>query len=93
MKTISFTLARANFADTIETVLNDHLPVRISNKRKGTVVMMPESDFDAWQETIYLLKSPQNAQRLLLSIQHLESRDNVIIKTQEELDALAKGVQ
>lgn len=92
MKTVSSTQVRANFTDTIETVLSAHIPVRISNKRKGTVVMMPEQDFASWQETVYLLKSPQNAHRLLRSICQLESRNSVIIKTQEELDALAKGV-
>jgi antitoxin YefM len=29
---------------------------------------MPAEDFDSWQETIYLLRSPANAQRLMEAV-------------------------
>jgi antitoxin YefM len=35
---------------------------------RGNVVMMSEEEFEGWQETVHLLRSPRNAERLLRSI-------------------------
>lgn len=48
MDAISFTAAKANLADTMEKVCNDHTPV----------IMMSLEDYNAMQETAYLLSSP-----------------------------------
>lgn len=56
--------ARARFFPLIKQVTEDHAPVRIS-ARSGDVVIMSADDFDSWQETLYLLRSPANARRLL----------------------------
>jgi len=44
----------------IQQVNDDHVPVRITSK-VGDAVLMSAEDFDSWQETIYLLRSPANA--------------------------------
>lgn len=89
MNTISSTTARQNIAQTLATVLNNREPIRIVNKRLGSVVIMPEDEFNSWQETIYLLKSPANAKRLLDGIEALNRRQNTITKTTEELEKLS----
>lgn len=71
MNTLTFTEAREKFTKTISTVIDDRVPVRVTNKRRGSVIIMPEAEFNSWQETIYLLKSPANAARLMEGIDAL----------------------
>jgi antitoxin YefM len=73
MKSISYTAARSNFAKTIEKVCDDHAPIAITRKGEGAVVMMSMEDYEALEETAYLLRSPKNARRLLESIVELEA--------------------
>ena len=51
---------------------NDHDPVMITKRPDKAVVMMSLEDYEALQETAYLLRSPKNARRLLESIHELE---------------------
>jgi len=73
MHAISYTAARANLAKTMEKVCNDHDPVIITRKREPSVVMISLEDYQAMEETTYLLRSPENARQLLESIAELES--------------------
>ena len=73
MKSIGYTFARNNLAKTIEDVCNDHTPIVITRKGEGAVVMMSIEDYQAMEETAYLLRSPKNTRRLLESIAELES--------------------
>jgi len=73
MEAISYTNARSNLAKTMEKVCEDHDPVIITRRNENSVVMMSLEDFQALEETAYLLRSPKNARRLLESIAQLES--------------------
>ncbi|NQY65985.1 MAG: type II toxin-antitoxin system prevent-host-death family antitoxin [Alteromonadaceae bacterium] len=73
MNTISYTFARTNLGSTMAQVCNDHVPVIITHKSVALVVMMSLEDYQAMQETTYLLRSPANARNLLESIAELEA--------------------
>lgn len=77
MDTISYTNARSSLAKTMAKVCDDHAPIIITRKNEGSVVMMSLEAFQALQETAYLLRSPENARRLLESIAELESGKGV----------------
>lgn len=77
MDAISYTVARANLAKTMEKVCNDHDPVIITRKRESPVVMISLADFQAMEETAYLLRSPANARHLLESIAELEAGNGI----------------
>ena len=77
MDAISYTAARANLANTMANVCKDHAPVIITRKSEDPVVMMSLEDYNAMQETTYLLRSPVNARRLLESIAELESGEGL----------------
>jgi antitoxin YefM len=59
--------ARKNLFPLIEQVNDDHTPVEITSRR-GDAVLMSKADYDALQETAYLLRVPANARRLLESL-------------------------
>ena len=73
MNAITYTSARANLASTMAHVCNDHAPIIITRKSEDPVVMMSLEDYNAMQETTYLLRSPANAKNLLESIAELEA--------------------
>lgn len=79
MKSITYTEARENLANTINRVCEDNAPVIITRKRDQSVVMLSLSEYESLQETAYLLRSPANARRLLKSIESLE-RGKVVRK-------------
>jgi antitoxin YefM len=73
MESISYTAARSNLAKTMEQVCDDHAPIAITRKGEGAVVMISMEDYQALEETAYLLRSPKNTRRLIESIADLEA--------------------
>ncbi len=73
MDAISYTAARQNLAKTMDRVCSDHEPIIITRNNAQSVVMISLEDFNALEETAYLLRSPKNAKRLLESIAQLET--------------------
>lgn len=72
MDAISYTAVRANLAKTMDQVCEDHAPVIITRSQSDSVVMISLADYEALQETAYLLRAPKNARRLLESVAELE---------------------
>jgi antitoxin YefM len=85
---ISASEARSRLFPLIQQVNDNHEPVRISSKG-GDAVLMSADDFDSWQETIYLLRSPANARRLMEAVSRDKSGRASVAKTMGELQALA----
>jgi len=75
MKAISYTSARSNLAKTMERICDDHEAVVITRKNERSVVMLSLEDYEALEETAYLLRSPKNMKRLIESISELENGD------------------
>ena len=73
MTAISYTAARENLAQTMDKVCSDHAPVIITRNRDQAVVMLALAEYQALEETAYLLKSPANAKRLMQSIAQLKA--------------------
>ncbi len=89
--TISASEARSRLFPLIQQVNDDHAPVRITS-RSGDAVLMSAEDYDAWQETIYLLRSPANARRLMVAVARDKESRPAITKTMDELETLAGEV-
>ncbi|MFG2374389.1 type II toxin-antitoxin system Phd/YefM family antitoxin [Streptomyces sp. NPDC048504] len=80
--------ARKDLFPLIKKVNDDHAPVRIHSKN-GDAILMSAEDYDAWQETIYLLRSPANARRLMEAVARDRAGQTGVTKTVEELQELA----
>jgi antitoxin YefM len=77
MEAITYTAARQNLAKTMEKVCRDHSPVVVTRKTSNSVVIMSLEDYEALEETAYLLRSPKNTRRLIESIAQLEKGEGV----------------
>lgn len=73
MRTLSYSESRRTYAATLNRVVDDREEVVITRSGRDSVVMVALSEYEALKETAYLLRSPENARRLLASIDRLES--------------------
>jgi antitoxin YefM len=72
MEATTYTAVRQNLAKTMEKVCKDHSPVIVTRKKNDSVVIMSLEDYEALEETAYLLRSSKNTRRLIESIAQLE---------------------
>jgi len=73
MKTMTYSESRANYAETLNAVVDDREEVVITRAGHDPVVIVSLDDYESLKETAYLLKSPENVRRLMASIDRLES--------------------
>ena len=73
MRTISYTELRAKLAGIIDQVNDNHRPVIITRQNGKPAVLMSLEDFNAYEETAYLMRSPKNAERLHGAIAEIEA--------------------
>lgn len=77
MDAISYTQARKNFAATMNQVCEDHTPLIITRQNEKPVVMLSLEDFNAIEETLYLLRSPNNASRLSKALNEIKNHQYI----------------
>jgi antitoxin YefM len=73
MKTMSYSESRAHYAEVLDSVIDDREEVVITRAGHEPVVIVSLDDYESLKETAYLLRSPENARRLLSAIERLES--------------------
>ena len=73
MRTTTYTHFRQNLSATIDGLALDHEPVLITRGGgKPAAVIMSLEDFAAYEETRYLLSSPENSKRLMQAVEELD---------------------
>lgn len=77
MEAISYTRARNKFSGFMDKVCETHDPVIITRQKQQSVIMMSLDDYNSLEETVYLLKSPKNAERLNRAINDLKEGKNL----------------
>ena len=73
MKVVTYSDLRKNLANVLDGVIDDHSPVLVTRQNNQTAVLISLDDFNAYEETAHLLKSPANAKRLRDSITQIET--------------------
>ncbi|MGJ9425526.1 type II toxin-antitoxin system Phd/YefM family antitoxin [Nesterenkonia halotolerans] len=71
---ITTSSARRDLFRLIEQVNLDHTEVEITSRR-GSAVLMSKDEYDSLVETSYLLRSPENARRLMNALHSAQSGD------------------
>jgi antitoxin YefM len=90
MNILTFSEARAGFKQALDEVCRDHEPTVITRQRGDHVVLMSLDDYNSMQETLHLLGSPKNAERLRESIAEFKAGKTVLKDLMKD-DAEAEG--
>jgi len=64
MDVLTYSDTRANLADVVDKGVRDKTPGVVTQQKHEAVVIVPVADWNAMEETLPLLPSPANAQRL-----------------------------
>lgn len=72
MEITTYTNFRQNLKSFLDKVFADHSPLFVTRSNGEDVVVLSKSDYESMQETFHLLKSPNNAVRLLKGIAEYE---------------------
>ncbi|WP_322769163.1 type II toxin-antitoxin system prevent-host-death family antitoxin [Frankia sp. Cr1] len=73
MRTMTYSESRARYAEVLTAVVEDREEVVITRAGHEPVVIVSLDDYQSLKEAAYLLRSPENARRLLTAIDRLES--------------------
>nr|WP_299414440.1 type II toxin-antitoxin system Phd/YefM family antitoxin [Acaryochloris sp. IP29b_bin.148] len=74
-KTESATNARKEFFKILDEVANDSSVVIVKRKNAPNVAMIAESELSSLVETVHLLRSQKNAERLFSALEKSQTRD------------------
>ena len=81
---MSYSELRQKLKSALDSVCDTRVPLRITRRNGERVVVLPESEYEALEETAYLLRSPVNAEKLLASMK-TKRKDMVAFKNSNEL--------
>lgn len=68
MDTLSYSSLRANLKSALDRAVDDHEVITVKRAKGGDAVLLSKEDYEALAETAYLLRSPNNAARLLKAL-------------------------
>jgi antitoxin YefM len=88
MPTISYTDFQQHLAAHMDSVCDSTAPLRITRQNARPVIVLSEDEYEGIMETLHLLRSPANAERLLRSI---ESADRGQLAEHEVPDEPARA--
>ena len=77
MEIASFSEFRQHMKSFLDAVIKTHKPLFITRKHGEELVVISKEDYTSLEETLYLLSSPKNAQRLKDSIVQFEKGNTV----------------
>lgn len=78
MNIVSFTEARNSLKSVLDRVVDDSDVTVITRRDSEDAVVMSLDHFNSMQETLYLMSSPKNAERLAESIAQLEAGNTTV---------------
>jgi antitoxin YefM len=73
MDVVSYSELRQNLKARMDQVCDDHAPLLVTRQNGEPVVMMSLAEYEGLAETLHLLASPVNAERLLNAIKEADA--------------------
>lgn len=77
MEITTYSNFRRNLKSFLDMVLTTRSPLFVARSKGEDVVILSKSDYESMQETLYLLSSSKNAQRLFRGIEEFEKGGGV----------------
>jgi antitoxin YefM len=77
MDVITYSEAREKLKDVMDRVVADKTEVVVTRQKAEPVVMLSLAEWNSISETLHLLSSPKNAERLRGSIQQMNAGKGV----------------
>ena len=84
MYTVDVSALKENLPEYLDRVNEDHAPLLVTRAVGKPAIIMSLDDYNAFEETAYLMASPRNAQRLDESIAGLAKGQGTIHELLEE---------
>jgi len=78
MEAVTSSDLRANLKRVLDRIVDDRNPVVVTRQRGEPVVMVSLDDWNSMQETMYLMSTPNNAERLMASIAEADAGKVVV---------------
>ena len=75
MTVLTYTQVRQRLASVMDLVCDSGAPVIVTRQNARPVVMLSLEEYESMAETLHLLRSPRNADRLLRSIAAAEAAE------------------
>ncbi|CAO3416729.1 type II toxin-antitoxin system Phd/YefM family antitoxin [Azospirillum doebereinerae] len=72
---VNYSDFRQRLAAHMDEVCDSRAPLTVTRQKGRSVVVMAEEEYEGLMETLHLLKSPANAERLLRSIAQADAGD------------------
>jgi antitoxin YefM len=73
MTDVTYTAFRQQLAKYMDAVCDNRAPLRVTRQNARAVVVLSEEEYDSMVETLHLLRSPANAERLRRSIKSADA--------------------
>jgi len=73
MNSCSFTDLREHLRERLDEVHTSRTPLLVTRQGAASAVVLDKEEYDGIMETLHLLRSPKNAERLLRSIAEVEA--------------------
>ncbi|MEQ1968234.1 YoeB-YefM toxin-antitoxin system antitoxin YefM [Xenorhabdus nematophila] len=83
MKTVNYTEVRNNLTSIMNESIDDRIPILITRQQGVPCVLISYDEYQALEETAYLLRSPANARHLMNSIEALNNGNGTEREIQE----------
>jgi antitoxin YefM len=84
MQVVSLSDFRQNLREKLDAVVNDADVVIVNRPNNKNVVVISLDEYNGWQETLHLLSTPRNRQRLEAAITRAEKGQSEVHDLIEE---------
>jgi antitoxin YefM len=71
---VTYTQAQANFDELCEQVISDRDAIVITRKDGENIALIAADKLSSFLETVYLLRSPKNAEHLFSALEQAKAR-------------------
>ncbi|NMM48526.1 type II toxin-antitoxin system Phd/YefM family antitoxin [Marinigracilibium pacificum] len=77
MEITTYSNFRQNLKSFLEKVLSSHSPLFVTRSKGEDVVVISKADYESMQETLYLLSSSKNAERIYKGLEEFKNQKGI----------------